>query len=116
MRELCPKADWRMSYKYLASIYSIGMDSREHIKRMLEEFKESVNKDFPVENMIFFGSMAEGKATENSDIDLIIVSDKFKDMNFIKRAARMYDYWDLHYPVDFLCYTTKEFNLSLTQT
>jgi len=85
------------------------MDSREDIKRMLEEFKETVNKDFPVESMIFFGSMAQGKATENSDIDLIIVSDKFKDMNFIKRASRMYDYWTLGYPVDFLCYTTKEF-------
>ena len=22
----------------------------------------------------------------------------------------MYDYWNLNYPVDFLCYTPKEFN------
>ncbi len=85
------------------------MDSREDIKRVLEKFKDRVNKDFPVKSMIFFGSMAAGKATEESDIDLIIVSDRFKGMNFIKRASKMYDYWDLRYPVDFLCYTPKEF-------
>ncbi|MBK5190669.1 MAG: nucleotidyltransferase domain-containing protein [Methanosarcinales archaeon] len=77
------------------------MDSREDIKRVLEKFKDRVNKDFPVKSIIFFGSTAAGKATAESDIDLIIVSDRFKGMNFIKRAAKMYDYWDLSYPVDF---------------
>jgi len=68
---------------------------------MLVEFKGKVNKDFPVERMILFGSAATGKAARNSDIDLIIVSKKFKDMNFIKRASKMYNYWELKYPVDF---------------
>ena len=31
-------------------------------------------------------------------------------MDFIERGSKMYDYWDLNYPVDFLCYTPKEFN------
>jgi hypothetical protein len=31
-------------------------------------------------------------------------------MNFFKRGAKMYDYWTLDYPVDFLCYTPEEFN------
>ena len=89
------------------------MDSREDIIVKLKGFKERVGKDFPIKRMIFFGSMATGKAIKDSDIDLIIVSDRFKDMNFIRRAAKMYNYWDLTYPVDFLCYTSKEFkNLS----
>ena len=60
--------------------------------------------------MYFFGSRARGKSHKYSDIDLIIVSPKFKKLNFFKRGARMYDYWNLNYPVDFLCYTPKEFN------
>ena len=46
----------------------------------------------------------------NLRIDLVIVSPKFTKLNFFKRGAKMYDYWDLDYPVDFLCYTPKEFN------
>ncbi len=60
--------------------------------------------------MFFFGSMASKKQHKYSDIDLIIVSSKFKRLNFFKRGARMYDYWNLDYPVDFLCYTPEEFN------
>ncbi|PJB21264.1 MAG: nucleotidyltransferase [Euryarchaeota archaeon CG_4_9_14_3_um_filter_38_12] len=85
------------------------MDRKNSIKRMLHGFKTKVNKDFPVYKMIFFGSRMQGKSHKDSDIDLIIVSDRFKRLNFIKRAAAMYDYWDLHYPVDFLCYTPEEF-------
>ena len=59
--------------------------------------------------MIFFGSRAAGKPRRDSDIDLIMVSKKFKRLNFFQRGARMYDYWDLEYPVDFLCYSPDEF-------
>lgn len=30
-------------------------------------------------------------------------------MNFLRRAARAYDYWDLERPVDFLWFTPGEF-------
>lgn len=86
------------------------MDRKIFIKRELEKFKENVNKAFPIKKMILFGSMARGKPHRYSDIDLIIVSPKFRKLDFFKRGARMYDYWDLRYPVDFLCYTPEEFN------
>lgn len=77
--------------------------------RELQVFKTRIDKDFSVKKMIFFGSRARGEEHEDSDIDLIIVSDEFKSLNFIKRAAKMYDCWDLDYPVDFLCFTPEEF-------
>ena len=40
----------------------------------------------------------------------MIVSKQFKKLKFRKRASKMYDYWNLDYPVDFLCYTPEEFN------
>ncbi len=82
---------------------------KETVERELREFKKRVNKDFPVKHLILFGSHASGKATKDSDIDLIVVSKKFNKFNFIKRAAKMYDYWTLRKPVDFLCYTPDEF-------
>ncbi len=79
------------------------------IMKELKSFKEDLKKDFPDEKIIFFGSRALGRAGPDSDVDLIIVSKNFGKLNFIKRAARMYDYWNLNYPVDFLCYTPNEF-------
>ncbi len=94
----------------------------------LTKVKKNISKDFPVDRMIFFGSRATGSSCSRSkllspkklangskklhkwsDIDLIIVSRRFKNMDFIERGAKMYDYWNLNYPADFLCYTPDEF-------
>lgn len=75
----------------------------------LKQFKSKVSKDYPLERLVFFGSRVVGKSHRWSDIDLIIVSRKFKKMDFIQRGSRMYNYWKLDYPVDFLCYTPDEF-------
>ncbi len=60
--------------------------------------------------MILFGSRAKGKSKRWSDFDLIIVSEAFKKSKNLKRGVGFYDYWDLDYPVDFLCYTPEEFD------
>lgn len=86
------------------------MDRRKNIKHRLRNFKKSVSKDLPISRMYFFGSRATGKSHRYSDIDLIIVSSKFRKLDFFKRGAKMYDYWNLNYPVDFICYTPEEFN------
>ncbi|MFQ6128417.1 MAG: nucleotidyltransferase domain-containing protein [Thermoplasmata archaeon] len=85
------------------------MDEREKIVGELKTFRNRMSKHYPIVELIFFGSIARGEFREDSDIDLIIVSEKFKGMNFIRRAARAYDFWNLDFPVDFLCYTPKEF-------
>ena len=83
---------------------------KKTIINQLREYKNALSKDVPVYKMIFFGSRAKGRFHKDSDIDLIIVSPKFRRLNFFKRGAKMYDYWSLNYPVDFLCYTPEEFN------
>ncbi|MBI4210018.1 MAG: nucleotidyltransferase domain-containing protein [Candidatus Diapherotrites archaeon] len=75
----------------------------------LKEFKTKAGKDYPIQRLIWFGSRVTGKPHRWSDIDLIIVSRKFRGMDFIERGARMYDYWKPDYPADFLCFTPKEF-------
>ena len=86
------------------------MDRKKTIISKLKSFKRDVDKEFKISNMYFFGSRAAGKTHKYSDIDLVIVSPKFRNLDFFKRGAKMYDYWNLNYPVDFLCYTPKEFN------
>lgn len=85
------------------------MDRKAVIIKKLQKFKEQVDKEVYLKKMFFFGSRASGKPTRDSDIDLVLVSEKFRKLDFIERGAKMYDYWNLHYPVDFLCYTPEEF-------
>ena len=86
----------------------IKMDRKEIVK-LLSSFKSKVNKKFPVTKMIFFGSRTGKRFHKDSDIDLIIVSPKFRGLNFFKRGSNMYKFWDYDIPVDFLCYTPEEF-------
>ncbi len=86
------------------------MGGKKHVIDQLKSFKEEVERDMAVKKMILFGSFASGKVRRWSDIDLIIVSPNFRGLNFFRRGARMYDYWNLDYPVDFLCYTPEEFD------
>ena len=86
------------------------MDKKENLVKQLKIFKETINREVPVDKLLFFGSFAKGNPHRWSDIDLIIVSQKFKGKKSYKRARKLYDYWSLDYPVDFLCYTPEEFN------
>ncbi|HLD00724.1 MAG TPA: nucleotidyltransferase domain-containing protein [Candidatus Nanoarchaeia archaeon] len=86
------------------------MDKAEHLAKQLKAFKKEVSKKIPLKALVFFGSRAKGKGKKYSDIDLLVVSSKFKNKKFHQRATALYDYWTLDYPVDFLCYTPEEFN------
>jgi len=85
------------------------MDKRKSMN-IIKEFVNKLKEDYSIKKVIFFGSRAIGKNHKDSDIDLIIVSDDFEGMNRIERGASMYNYWPWLIPVDFICYTTKEFN------
>ena len=86
------------------------MDRKKSIIKNLKIFKLNLNKEVPIEKMIFFGSRTKGKYNRDSDIDLILVSNKFKNKRFRFRPLGFHNYWNLDYPVDFLCYTPEEFN------
>ena len=86
------------------------MAKEKNIKKELEKFKHRLSKKIPIDKMIFFGSYAKGKPHKYSDIDLIIVSSKFRGMEFRYRPLGFYKYWNLNEPFDFLCYTPGEFN------
>ena len=85
------------------------MVKKEHLK-YLKNFKKQLSNSMPIQKMYLFGSRARGKPHRWSDFDLIIVSDKFKRMASFERSVGFHRFWTIDYPVDFLCYTPKEFN------
>ena len=86
------------------------MDRRKTLINKLKAFKLRLNKELPIKKFIFFGSRAAGQFRKDSDIDIILVSNKFRNKKFRFRPLGFHNYWNLDYPVDFLCYTPEEFN------
>ena len=86
------------------------MSKKEHLIKSLKKFLEKLGKDINIEKVILFGSRARGDFNSQSDIDLIIVSDGFENMSFFERVKKVSYYWEIDYPVDFICYSPKEFN------
>ena len=80
------------------------------VKRIIERYRQEL-KNFNInsQRIILYGSYAKGNPREDSDIDLIVISDDFKDMNLRERleilgiaAGRVFE------PIEALGYTPKE--------
>jgi len=59
--------------------------------------------------VLAFGSRARGEALAESDLDLVVVSERFQGMPFLERTSRLLADLDVPFPVDLLCYTPNEF-------
>ncbi|MFW6132136.1 MAG: nucleotidyltransferase domain-containing protein [Candidatus Aminicenantaceae bacterium] len=84
------------------------------ISEIVKKFKLSLgNMGIKVDRMILFGSYAEGTNREGSDIDIVVISEDFKNMDLLQRhetiglalaRSRIME------PVEALGYTEKEFS------
>ncbi len=75
------------------------------IMEVLPKIKEKINPS----RVIIFGSRVSGFATEDSDIDVIVVSDLFKNVSFLERMPMLLKLGGFEKHIDFLCYTEEEF-------
>ena len=84
------------------------------VRRFLTEKIDVIVAKFNPEKLILFGSRAWGKPTDDSDIDLIIVSDYFKGQKFTGRMAQFLK--EVRFPehIDAICYTPEEFSRKKT--
>ena len=92
------------------------MDKKQNV--IIGIVKKFLNKlNFDIENVILCGSYARGNFREDSDVDLIIVSNEFSDKKMYKRGKELYNKWfdDYDYDVDFVCLTPDEFNKQKNQ-
>ena len=73
----------------------------------IEEVKNRIVKNFNPEKIILFGSYANGNASENSDLDLVVIQESelpsYKRVRPIKKQLR-----GIGFPIDILVYTPQE--------
>lgn len=79
------------------------------LKSFVETVVPVIRKELDSSKILIFGSRARGKSTEESDIDVIIVSDSFKGIKFVKRMAIVLKKIRFPKHIDFICYTQDEF-------
>ena len=77
--------------------------------RLIDELKR-FKKENKISKIILFGSRVKDTFTRYSDVDLILISPKFKNVKTYKRASPYRLKWKLDFPVDLLCYTPEEFD------
>ena len=78
----------------------------------LKKFAKEISIDIPIDKMYLFGSQVKGRVHKDSDVDLLLVSKKFRRKRWIKRPIPLYDKWNIDKPVDFVCLTPEEFEKS----
>ena len=85
--------------------------SKSKLKEIIQGFISFLVKEIPVDDVILFGSYAQGKAKDHSDIDLAIISNWFSDkpriesLQFLSRMAAKYNTL-----IEALPFTTDEYN------
>jgi len=93
------------------------MDKKTH-KEVEDYFQSHVSflkKKFNPLKLILFGSRARGDYLDESDFDLLVVSDQFKEIDFLDRICLAYGLWKLRQGLDVLCYTPEEFEIKKKQ-
>jgi predicted nucleotidyltransferase len=80
------------------------------LKRFVREKWDLVEDHFAPAHCILFGSRVNGTPHEWSDIDVIIVSERFATIRFIRRAYEFKSVVRPHLGMTALCYTPAEFD------
>ena len=71
---------------------------------------------FQPEDVILFGSRVQGTAHDESDLDVIVVSESFKDVPQHERFPLVRKRIRTGYSIDYLCYTPEEFERMKTRS
>ena len=82
----------------------------ERLERFRREFLPELIAKFKPTVVIAFGSRARGDALTYSDLDLLVVSEAFKDVPWLDRPVRLIEELSLTMGADLLCYTPEEYS------
>lgn len=83
--------------------------TNKQVDKWINGFINKMKKEYSPEKMIVFGSRSHGTNLLTSDLDIIIVSKKFKGINWLQRISNVSQFWDGMISLDPLCYTPEEF-------
>lgn len=86
-----------------------GAVKDEALQEFLQTYIGRIVAEYRPTHIIAFGSRVAGTPREDSDIDLLVVAERFRDIRSVNRAYHMKMALDLPTNVDLLCYTPEEF-------
>lgn len=79
------------------------------VKRFAARHLPRLRRRYRPQLVLVFGSRAKGEALADSDLDLLVVSDRFLGVPFLERASTLLADLNLPFSTDILCYTPEEF-------
>ncbi len=89
--------------------YNLYMITEKQIRSVAKQIGRAIN----ARKVILFGSHADGTATEDSDVDLLIIADS--ELPRYKRSRNLYAMFDPYpFPMDLLVYTPEEIERGLS--
>jgi len=88
-------------------------DNKEYIqiklKKTIDEIRRIIINVYKPDKIILFGSIARGDFSEESDIDIAVVSDIEKDLPRVKRGLKVrFLLAKIELPIDILFFTHEE--------
>lgn len=78
------------------------------LTQLVEEVKDFMRRA-GVSEAILFGSRVRNEHLVTSDVDLLVVSDRFRDVPWLQRIHSLYAFWTLPLYLEVLPYTPEEF-------
>jgi predicted nucleotidyltransferase len=85
------------------------MNTDTWLDRFKREVLPKLITEFNPEKILLFGSRIKGTADEDSDIDVIVVSNAFATIPFIERMSLILKMIRFPKHIDFICYSPEEF-------
>jgi predicted nucleotidyltransferase len=79
------------------------------VKRFVARYLPRLRRRYQPDLVLVFGSRVRGEALAESDLDLLVVSERFRGISFLERASGLLAELEPPFSVDVLCYTPEEF-------
>ena len=89
------------------------MDKRSALE-IIDRFRTVLeSKDVTINKIILFGSFARGNYRDDSDIDVIVISDDFVSLNYWERIDLLSEaIYEIFEPIEAVSFTSKEWEKS----
>ncbi len=92
-------------------------ESIENIKEWSLDLAQKLKaKGIIVDRIILFGSYARGDYTKSSDVDLIVVSSSWRNLEYIERLSILYKVWDKEIDANFIALTPDELSKRVSES
>jgi hypothetical protein len=88
----------------------------EEVERAVAQLRSRLTDRYPYARAYLFGSYANGTWLQDSDLDILLVSDRFRGQSFAERIANVRRLLPNDASFEILAYTLEEFERAKTRS